>query len=352
VRAPEPASGTAVPADLPEAAQAPRTPGPAPVALVGVTASGKSQTALQLASTMPEIELVSVDSMSVYRGMDIGTAKPDRAARDRVPYHLVDLVDPSEEFTVQQFQAEARLVLAAIAARGHRALLVGGTGLYLRSVVDNLSFPGTYPEVAAALTRSLEASGPEGSPSRRSALEDLHHRLAGLDPAAAGRVEPANRRRLLRALEVTIGSGRPFSSFGPGLDRYPPTDVTQVGLRHDPTDLDRRIAARFDRLMELGFLEEVRALAARPGGLSRTARQALGYRELLSHVEDGVPLGTAIDLAVQRTRAFARRQWSWFRRDPRIVWMEPDGDPAGSIAALLGGFPQAAATVGDSPPTL
>jgi len=351
VRAPEPASGTAVPADLPVAAQAPRTPGPAPVALVGVTASGKSQTALQLASTMPEIELVSVDSMAVYRGMDIGTAKPDRAARARVPYHLVDLVDPSEEFTVQQFQAEARRVLAAIAARGHRALLVGGTGLYLRSVVDNLSFPGTYPEVAAALTRSLEASGPEGSPSRRSALEDLHHRLAGLDPAAAGRVEPANRRRLLRALEVTIGSGRPFSSFGPGLDRYPPTDVTQVGLRHDPTDLDRRIAARFDRLMEHGFLEEVRVLAARPGGLSRTARQALGYRELLSHVEEGVPLGAAIDLAVRRTRAFARRQWSWFRRDPRIVWMEPDDDPAGSIAALLGGFPRAAATVGDSPPT-
>jgi tRNA dimethylallyltransferase len=306
---------------------------------------------MQVASTRPGIELVSVDSMAVYRGMDVGTAKPDRAARARVPYHLVDLVDPSEEFTVQQFQAEARRVLAAIAARGHQALLVGGTGLYLRSVVDDLSFPGTYPEVAAALARSLDASGPEGSAARRSALEDLHRRLADLDPAAAGRVEPANRRRLLRALEVTIGSGRPFSSFGPGLDRYPPTDVIQVGLRHDPTDLDGRIAARFDRLMELGFLAEVRMLAARPGGLSRTARQALGYRELLSHIEEGVPLGTAIDLAVQRTRVFARRQSSWFRRDPRIVWIGPDGDPAGSIAALLAGFPLAATGVGDSQAT-
>ncbi|HUY67444.1 MAG TPA: tRNA (adenosine(37)-N6)-dimethylallyltransferase MiaA [Acidimicrobiales bacterium] len=345
MRAPEPASGTLIPPDLPEAAQAPPPAALAPVALVGATATGKSQAALKVASTVPGIELVSVDSMAVYRGMDIGTAKPDRAARARVPYHLVDLVDPSEEFTVQQFQAEARRVLAAIAARGHRALLVGGTGLYLRSVVDDLSFPGTYPEVAAALAGSLEASGAEGSPSWRSALEDLHRRLAVLDPVAAGRVDPANRRRLVRALEVTIGSGRPFSSFGPGLNRYPPTEVTQVGLRHDPTDLDRRIAGRFDRLMELGFLEEVRRLAARPGGLSRTARQALGYRELLSHIEEGVPLRTAVDIAVQRTRALARRQSSWFRRDPRIVWM--DGDVAGSVAVLLGGFPQAAATVGE-----
>ena len=351
MRAPEPASGAVIPLDVPEAARPPPSPPAAPVALVGATASGKSQAALEVASTIRGIELVSIDSMAVYRGMDIGTAKPDRAARARVPYHLVDLVDPSEEFTVQQFQAEARRVLAAIAARGHRALLVGGTGLYLRSVVDDLSFPGTYPEITAALTDLVEASGPEGSPARRSALEDLHRRLAVLDPVAAGRVDPANGRRLLRALEVTLGSGRPFSSFGPGLDRYPPTEVTQVGLRHDPTDLDRRIADRFDRLMELGFLEEVRTLAARPGGLSRTARQALGYRELLSHIEEGVPLRTAVDLAVQRTRAFARRQWSWFRRDPRIVWVESDGDLAGSIAVLLGGFPVAAAAVGDSEAT-
>ena len=317
------------------------------LALVGPTASGKSQIALDVASTTTAVELVSVDSMAVYRGMDIGTAKPTPAARARVPYHLLDLVEPSQEFTVQQFQAEARTALAGIALRRRSALLVGGTGLYLRSVVDDLAFPGRYPDVAASLSAGLDASGPEGSGALRSALEELHRRLASLDPVAAARVEPSNRRRLLRALEVTLGSGRPFSSFGPGLERYPPTPVTMVGIRTDPTTLDGRIAERFDRLMDLGFLEEVRALVRRPGGLSRTARQALGYRELLAHVEDGVPLDTAVALAVQRTRALSRRQMAWFRRDPRIVWLDPEDDPVGSLVALLGGFPRDAATVGD-----
>src|SRR6202035_4584882 len=169
----------------------------------------------------------------------------------------------------------------------------------------------------------LDASGPEGSGARRSALEELHRRLAGLDPVGAARVEPSNRRRLVRALEVTLGSGRPFSSFGPGLERYPPTPVTMVGIRTDPTTLDGRIAERFDRLM------------------------ALGYRELLAHVEEGVSLDTAVALAVQRTRALSRRQMAWFRRDPRIVWLDPEDDPVGSLVALLGGFPRDAATVGD-----
>ncbi len=297
------------------------------VALVGVTASGKSEVALRAAMALPSLEVVSVDSMAVYRGMDIGTAKPDRATRARVPYHLIDLVDPSEEFTVQQFQAEARSALAGIASRNHGALLVGGTGLYLRSVVDDLSFPGRYPDVAASLTEWLEAAGPDGSDAHRTALEALHRRLVRVDPAAAGRIAPSNRRRLVRALEVTIGSGRPFSSFGPGLDRYPPTKITLVGLRHDPAALDERIATRFHRLMELGFLDEVHSLAAPPGGLSKTARQALGYRELLSHIEEDVPLESAVDLAVQRTRAYARRQVAWFRRDPRIGVVGPGGQP-------------------------
>jgi tRNA dimethylallyltransferase len=333
--------GPVLPADPLRSASAPV------VALVGATASGKSQIGLGAAVALSTIELVSVDSMAVYRGMDIGTAKPDLATRARVPYHLVDLVDAGEEFTVQQFQAEARGALAAIAAREHGVLLVGGTGLYLRSVIDDLSFPGRYPEVAADLSDALDAAGPAESGAGRSALEVLHHRLAQLDPVAARRVEPANRRRLLRALEVTIGSGRPFSSFGPGLDRYPPTPVTLVGIRHDPGTLEARIASRFDRLMELGFLDEVRALAASPGGLSRTARQAIGYRELLRHVEEGLPLDTAIDLAVQRTRVFARRQVAWFRRDPRIVWLDPVDDPVASIVALFQGVTPEAATVGD-----
>ena len=328
------------------------------MALVGPTASGKSVLALEAAVRLNEaaspagergpagVELVSVDSMAVYRGMDIGTAKPTPAVRARVPYHLVDLVDPSDEFTVQQFQRAARHALHGIAERGHAALLVGGTGLYLRSVVDDLTFPGRYPEVAATLAEQADRAGPEGSPGRRDELRGMHRRLAGMDPVAAGRIEPTNERRLMRALEVSVGSGRPFSAFGPGLEQYPPSRVTLIGTDPGPEALDLRIAERFVRLMDEGLLSEVRALAGRPGGLSRTARQALGYRELLAHLEEGLALDRAVDLAIQRTRAFARRQRAWFRRDPRIVWLEGCDDPAGAIVAALGKVPEDSEGVG------
>ena len=329
------------------------------VALVGATASGKSEAALAAArlvrdgsiGSAPPVELVSVDSMAVYRGMDIGTAKPTRQVRSEVVYHLVDVVDPWEEFTVQQFQAAARQSLADIAARGHGALLVGGTGLYLRSLVDDLTFPGRYPDVAEALQAEVDGSGPEGSEEQRTRLGELHARLAGLDPVAAGRLEPTNRRRLLRALEVTLGSGIPFSAFGPGLERYPPTPVRLVGMAVDPRVRDERIAVRFHRQMEEGLLDEVRRLAGHPAGLSRTARQALGYRELLAHLEQGLPLPDAIDGAIRRTRTFARRQMAWFRRDPRIVWMDPDDDVAGSIATHLTEVPPDPGRMGDLTPT-
>ncbi|MGO9028460.1 MAG: tRNA (adenosine(37)-N6)-dimethylallyltransferase MiaA [Acidimicrobiales bacterium] len=316
------------------------------VALVGPTASGKSALALAVAEASPapsspgaasRVELVSVDSMAVYRGMDIGTDKPSPEVRARVAYHLVDLVDASEDFTVQEFQACARRALAGIALRGHAALLVGGTGLHLRSVVDDLTFPGRFPEVAGRLSRELAAAGPPGSPGERRVLERLHARLASLDPEAARRVEVANRRRLVRALEVTEGSGRPFSSFGPGLEAYPPSPVRLVGIRPDPEETDRRIAVRIDDMMRSGLLDEVERLRAAPGGLSRTARQALGYRELLAHLEDGVPLAESVDEMVRRTRSFARRQWAWFRRDPRIVWLTPEEDLVARIVGLLGG---------------
>jgi len=297
---------------------------PGHVALVGPTASGKSALALGLARSRPGIEIVSVDSMSVYRGMDVGTAKPPPAARAEVPHHLVDLADPSEEFTVRRFQAEARSAITGIEARGRRALLVGGTGLYLRAVVDDLELPGRYPEVAATL--EAEADGPGG-------LASLFERLVALDPVAAGRTTPSNRRRIVRALEVTIGSGRLFSSFGPGLEAYPPADVVLVGIPFVAEIHDPRIEARFRELVAAGLVDEVRALAARPGGMSRTARQALGYREVLAHLEDGVPLGEALEEAVRRTKAFARRQWAWFRRDPRIRWLDPRGDLPAQLAA-------------------
>ena len=313
------------------------------VALVGPTASGKSQIALDAVRALRssegadigDVELVSVDSMAVYRGMDIGTAKPSAAVRAEVPYHLVDLVDPDEEFTVTQFQSAARAALAGIAARGNTALLVGGTGLYLRSITDDLEFPGRFPEIRAEIMAELDTSGPEGTPARAADCIELHQRLESLDPIAAGRIEPGNERRLVRALEVTIGSGRRFSSFGPGLERYPPSRLALLGIRRDTEDGDQRIAERFARLMDAGFLDEVRALARRPGGLSRTARQALGYRELLAHLEDGIPLDQAVEEAVRRTCQFARRQWAWFRRDPRIEWIAVGGAPTEATEAVV-----------------
>jgi len=287
------------------------------VALVGVTASGKSALALDLAVRRGDCEIVSVDSMCVYRGMDIGTSKPDAAARRAVPHHLLDLIDPDEEFTLTQFQQTARLALGDIERRGRHALLVGGTGLYLRSVVDDLEIPGRYPEVAASLEAELDAGLAEPA--------DLHARLAALDPLGAARMEPTNRRRVVRALEVTLGAGRPFSEFGPGLEVYPMSGVPQVGLAVGAEETDRRIGERFSAMVDAGLVDEVRGLASRTRGISRTARQALGYREILAHVEDGVPLADCLEEAVRRSRQFARRQASWFRRDPRIRW---SADPA------------------------
>lgn len=311
------------------------------VALVGVTASGKSALALGVARRRPRCELVAIDSMTVYRSMDIGTAKPTPGERVEGRYHLLDLVPPDEEFTVQRFQVAARDALDDIERRGARALLVGGTGLYHRAVVDGLDLPGRWPEIAARLRDAAEEPG---APAR------LHAWLARLDPLAAGRIDPSNTRRTLRALEVTLGSGRPFSSFGPGLDCYPPCPVVLLGIRFDPAAVDAAIERRFRCLLERGFLEEVHRLAGRPGGLSRTARQALGYRELLAHVEDGIPLSQAVDDAIGRTRAFARRQWAWFRRDPRIRWLDPGGDPGAELlaawdAASVDGATEASATV-------
>jgi tRNA dimethylallyltransferase len=300
------------------------------VALVGVTASGKSAAALAAARRRGDIEIVSVDSMCVYRGMDVGTSKPSRAELDEVPHHLIDLVDPDQEFTVTQFQRAAHQAMRAIAARGHHALLVGGTGLYLRAVVDDLQFPGRFPDVAASLESDLH----EG----RALVPELHARLFVLDPVAAGRMEPTNHRRVVRALEVTLGSGRPFSTFGPGLEAYPPTEVAMIGLAVAPEEVDRRIAERMAGWIGEGLLSEVRALAARPAGISRTARQALGYRELLAHVEEGAPLDACIEEAVRRTRSFARRQASWFRRDPRIAWTGPGVGPDELLDRALGAY--------------
>jgi len=294
---------------------------------VGPTASGKSALALEVARRLGGVELVSVDSMQVYRGMDVGTAKPSPAERAEVPHHLLDLADPHEDWSVTRFQAAFDDALAGIEARGHRALLVGGTGLYLQAVVDRLAVPGSWPDLRAEL--EAEAATAAGAAA-------LHRRLALLDPAAAARMEPANARRIVRALEVTTGSGRPFSSFGPGLRAYPPTRFRMAGVWLPREVVDERIERRYGRQLAHGFVDEVRRLAARAGGLSRTARQALGYRELLGALEGNTTLEEAVELAVRRTRRFARRQRAWFRRDPRITWLAAAEKPVAVLPALLG----------------
>jgi len=296
------------------------------LALVGTTASGKSQLALELARRDPTIELVSVDSMQVYRGMDIGTAKPTPAEQAEVRHHLIDLADPWEDFTVTRFQAAFRATLADIEARGRRALLVGGTGLYLRAVVDDLTIPGRFPDARAELEAEADTAA-------------LFRRLEELDPLAATRMEPTNRRRIVRALEVSLGSGQPFSSFGPGLETYPPSRFQLLGIELPADTVAARIAARYAEQLAAGFVEEVRRLAAEPRGLSPTARQALGYRELLAHVEEGADLDEMVALAVTRTRKFARRQRAWFRRDPRIEWFPAD-DPRELLDSLVSRLPR------------
>jgi tRNA dimethylallyltransferase len=251
--------------------------------------------------------------MAVYRGLDIGTEKP-RATP--APWHLIDIVDPDEDFSVALFQSAARRALAEIHGRNHLAVLVGGTGLYHRAVVDGLQLPGRYPDVAAALEAELAGAG----------LAHLYERLADLDPAAAARIEPNNARRILRALEVSLGSGRAYSSFGPGLRHYAPAPVRLVGLSLERREIDRRLEDRFEREMRAGFFGEVARLARREGGLSRTARQAIGYRELLTVVEHGAPLAEAKVAILRRLKSFARRQEAWFRRDRRVTWFPAD-DP-------------------------
>jgi tRNA dimethylallyltransferase len=287
---------------------------------VGPTASGKSALALEAARRLPgpPVEIVSVDSMQVYRGMDVGTAKPTAAERAEVPHHLLDLAEPDDDFTVTRFQEAFAQAINAIEARGHRALLVGGTGLYLRAVVDRLTPPGRYPSVRSA----LEAEATAG----------LYSRLTEADPQAAAKIEPGNRRRVVRALEVTLGSGRPFSSYGPGLDVHPPTRFRMAGLWLPRPVVARRIEERVRHMLDHGLPEEARRLAERPPGLSRTARQALGYKEVL----DGLPAEAAAAEITRRTKAFARRQRVWFRRDPRIVWYGARENPLAVLPALLG----------------
>ena len=261
---------------------------------------------MKVARSFPRVELLSIDSMQVYRGMNVGTAKPSTEEQSEVAHHLIDLVAPTESFTLVDFQNAYATALSEITKRDGIPVLVGGTGLYVRAVLDGLSPPPRFEDLANEL-------------ERESNTEALHERLVGLDPTAAGRMESSNRRRIIRALEVTIGTGRPFSSFGPGLNHYPEVPYRVVGIEIERAELDERITNRYEEQIEEGFLAEVEALSHLQ--LSRTASQALGYRELLLHVRGELSLSEALELAVQRTKRFARRQQRWFRRDPRVEWV-------------------------------
>ena len=298
--------------------------------ILGPTASGKSSLAMALATSDAGrdlgIELLSIDAMQVYRGMDIGTAKPTASEQALVRHHLIDLVDATQAFTVAQFQIAYQHAVEDITSRGGRALLVGGTGLYVRAVVDGLTLPGQWPEVRARLDDELITLGPQA----------LHQRLCQLDPTAGSKMEPSNSRRIIRALEVCEGSGRPFSSFGPGVDTYPASEVQQVALRWPRDVLARRIEERVRVMIERGLQAEVENLLTQ--GLSPTALQALGYKEMVEHIEGRMSLEEVIATIVVKTRQFAVRQERWFRRDPRINWFDIESDPVTEVAPQLIGL--------------
>lgn len=297
------------------------------LALVGPTASGKTDAAIRVAESIGA-EILSVDSMLVYRGMDVGTAKPTAAQRSRVPHHLLDLVEPSEAFSVAAFQAAAREAADGVRRRGRRPLLVGGSGLYFRAVVDDLEFPGTEPETRGVLEEEAVALG----------AERMHGRLAELDPVAASKIEPANVRRTVRALEVAAITGRAFSSYAEAWESYPPERVRVAGIAVDPGALAARVEERVRSMLAEGWLVEVERLVARGFGEWLTSSHAIGYAELARHLEGTLGLEDAVRRTVTRTRSLARRQMAWFRRDPRIRWFDVGAGGAAEAAEDITAF--------------
>ena len=290
------------------------------IAVVGPTASGKSDLAVDLAERLNG-EIVNADAMQLYRGMDIGTAKLRTEERRGIAHHQLDVLDVRMEASVAAYQREARLDLAGIRSRGHRPMLVGGSGLYIRAAIDRLEIPPTDPVVRGRLQDELAQQGTEA----------MYARLAEADPVAGKAIQPNNGRRVVRALEVIELTGRPFSATLPTREYELPT-IT-IGLRVPRPELDERIAARVHRMWAAGLLDEVRRLDETGLREGKTAAKALGYREALAYLDGILSVEQAVEDTIRATRRFARRQESWFRPDPRIHWLEYD-DPRLADRAL------------------
>ncbi|MEY3691711.1 MAG: tRNA delta(2)-isopentenylpyrophosphate transferase [Actinomycetota bacterium] len=291
------------------------------VVVLGPTGSGKSDVAMAAARQAGGAHIVACDSMQVYRGMDIGTGKPTASDRAEVTHHGLDLCGPDERFTVSRYAEEIDAARGRIAVASAHEIIVGGTGLYLTAVTDGLSVPGEWPAIRAELEANPDTAG-------------MYARLGVLDPVAASRIEPNNRRRIVRALEVCLGSGRRFSDSGDGVAGFPDDGVVRIGIRWERDALRARIASRVAGMVADGLVDEVRGLLASPG-LSATAAQALGYKEMVDHVEGRASLTDAVAETVLRTQQFAVRQERWFRRDPRVRWVDVTSDPVREVTPLV-----------------
>jgi tRNA dimethylallyltransferase len=292
------------------------------VVVLGPTASGKSDVAMAAATSVPNVHIIAADAMQVYRRMDVGTAKPTEEDQRRVFHYGVDIAEPSERYSVARFVDDVAAARKKISKAGASELIVGGTGLYVTALVDGLSMPGDYPKIRAQLEANRDTRA-------------LYEQLTELDPEAVKKIDPNNRRRMIRALEVCIGSGKTFSSFGEGIGAYPPVDTVQIGIKWKREALRERIALRVHKMIEAGLVDEVRGIMNEPKGISDTARQALGYKEIIEHIERRWTLEEAIDATILRTQQFAVRQERWYRRDPRIQWVEVQNDPIEEVAPFV-----------------
>ena len=284
------------------------------VVIGGATATGKSELALEVAEKIGA-EIVNADSMQIYSGMDIGTAKLNKVERKGITHHLIDEVAPSIDITVSWYQELAREIIDDL-LKNKPVVVVGGTGLYIKAVLDDLSFPETDQSVRLELEKLAEEIG----------AAQLHQRLAKLDPAAALAIPAENIRRVIRALEVIEITGKPFTANLPraGSTKYP--EAKQFGLEVERENLDQRIDRRVEKMWEQGFVEEVKTLISATGGMGKTASQAIGYRQIISYLKGEISENEAKELTKVATRQYARRQETWFKRDERITWLSPNSN--------------------------